>query len=301
MIGWLRGHGYACADTLVRLARAPASALFNILVVGIALALPLIGFTLLASLQPLTGQLTGEAEISVFLTLDTSREQAQTLGPRLRALPGVLEARLVTREEALTRLKAQAGMAEVLAALDANPLPDAWVLRLSAASGASAKEALARDLARLPRVERVALDTEWLRRMEALLRLVRTGLLLFASALGLAVVAVVFNTIRLQVATQREEIAVARLIGATRGFIRRPFYYLGAIQGLAGGALAVGLVAAALLPLNQAVIDLARLYGARFSFAPLDSGQLALFLAAATLLGWLGAALSVGRYLRERG
>ena len=298
---WLRGHAYAMRATLARIAHQPGSVLLNIIAVGIALALPLTGYTLLASLQPLTGRLAEEAEISVFARLDATRAETDNLGARLRALPGVLDARLISRDDALAHLKAQPGMAEVLAALNLNPLPDAWVLRLKNTGPVAYQEELARQMRGMPGVEHVQIDTAWLRRMEALLRLARTGLALLAGALGLAVIAVIFNTIRLQVATQRDEIAVARLVGATRGFVRRPFYYLGGLQGLAGGAVAVGLMHLALQPLNEAVAEFARLYNTVFSFIPPEPLALAVFLGGAAALGWLGAALSLGRHMNERG
>jgi len=297
---WLRGHGYAIRATLARLALQPLSVLLNVVAVGIALSLPLTGYTLLASLQPLTGRLAEEAEVSVFAKLDASRTETESLGARLRALPGVLEARLVSREDALARLKAQPGMAEVLAALNLNPLPDTWVLRLRHTGAVANQEELARQVRGMPGVDHVQIDTDWLRRLEALLRLARTGLALLAGALGLAVIAVIFNTIRLQVATQRDEIAVARLVGATRGFVRRPFYYLGGLQGLLGGAVALGLMHVALVPLNEAVAEFARLYNTRFAFIPPEPPALAIFLAGAAALGWLGAALSLGRHMNER-
>lgn len=302
MRSWWRGHTYALANTVARLVRQPLSALLNVLVAGIALSLPLAGFTLLLSLQPLSGRLANEAEISVFLSLDAVRSDAEHLGPDLRALPGVASAQFVSRETALERLKAQPGMAEVIAALNTNPLPDAWVLhlKLSASetrSTAALQETLATQIRALPRVAYVQIDSDWLRRMEALMRFLRIGLSLLAVALGVAVVAVIFNTIRLQVLTQRDEIEVVRLMGATDAFIRRPFYYMGALQGLAGGALALALVLLVLLPLNEAAADFSRLYAARFVFSPPPALHLLAFLALTASLGWIAAILSVSRHL----
>jgi cell division transport system permease protein len=110
---------------------------------------------------------------------------------------------------------------------------------------------------------------------------------------------VTFNTIRLQILTQRDEIEVSKLIGATDAFIRRPFHYLGLLQGLAGGALALALVAALLAALNAEVRPLAESYGSgfRFGFLPLPGAAAVLALAGG--LGWLGAHLSVSRHLRQ--
>jgi cell division transport system permease protein len=110
------------------------------------------------------------------------------------------------------------------------------------------------------------------------------------------VVAVVFNTIRLQVLTQREEILVSKLIGATDSFIHRPFYYTGALLGVCAGGVALGAVALALGPLNTAIAEFARLYASEFQLAPLPPLAVAVLLALSAGLGLIGARLSVKRH-----
>ena len=122
-------------------------------------------------------------------------------------------------------------------------------------------------------------------------------LLFLAATLGTVVIAVVFNTIRLQVMTQREEIEISRLFGATDTFIYRPFYYTGALLGLCAGVLALGVVALALQPLNDAVADFARLYASEFRLAPLGMGASAILLAVSAMLGLTGSLFSVRRHL----
>src|SRR5207247_7901633 len=125
------------------------------------------------------------------------------------------------------------------------------------------------------------------------------GLWLLAGLLGTALIAVTFNTIRLQILTQREEIEVSKLIGATDGFIRRPFYYAGLLQGLAGGALALVLVAVTLALLNREVRTLADSYGSDLRFAFLGAGGAAAFLIVACGLGRLWDQRSVSRTRRS--
>src|SRR5206468_13032755 len=129
------------------------------------------------------------------------------------------------------------------------------------------------DLAKLPGVAHVQADALWERRLASVARVARVGLWLLAGLLGVALVAVTFNTIRLQILTQRDEIEVSKLIGATDGFISRPFYYAGLLQGLAGGALALVLVAVTLALLNRELRTLADSYGSDFRFAFLCAGD----------------------------
>jgi cell division transport system permease protein len=127
----------------------------------------------------------------------------------------------------------------------------------------------------------------------------RLGVAILAALFAFGLVAVTFNTIRLQILTQRAEIEVAKLVGATDGFIRRPFYYLGMLQGLAGGAVALLIVLASVSALNVGVVELARSYGSSFRLALLGPGDQASVALFSAFLGWLGAYMSVSRYLLE--
>jgi cell division transport system permease protein len=108
---------------------------------------------------------------------------------------------------------------------------------------------------------------------------------------------VVFNTIRLQVMTQREEIEISRLVGATDAFIYRPFYYSGALLGLCAGGIALAAVALALHPLNAAIADFARLYASEFQIVAVGVPVGILLLSLSAALGLSGAVLSVRRHL----
>jgi cell division transport system permease protein len=158
---------------------------------------------------------------------------------------------------------------------------------------------LAARLRKLPDVEHVQLDSSWVMRLAALLHVLRIALLLLACMLGTVVVAVVFNTIRLQVMNQREEIEISKLVGATNAFIYRPFYYTGALLGLSAGALALVTVGLSLQALNDTIAELARLYTTEFKLYPLGFVPSLLLLAMSAAIGLFGAVLSVRRYLKN--
>jgi cell division transport system permease protein len=301
MTHWFRQHRYALAAALVHLRRSPGGFLFNILVVAIALALPFMGVTLLDNVRPMSESLSVDPEISVFLKQDTPREQAEGLAVSLRQTVKDKQAKIIftPREKALDNLKDKNGLADVLATLGDNPLPDSYVLKLDAFRNAQAGgdvDALAEQIRQLPGVDTVQVDSAWVKRLAALLNILRLALLLLAATLGTVVVAVIFNTIRLQVLTQREEILVSKLIGATDSFIHRPFYYTGALLGVCAGGVALGAVALALGPLNTAIAEFARLYASEFQLAPLPPLDVAVLLALSAGLGLIGARLSVKRH-----
>jgi cell division transport system permease protein len=238
-------------------------------------------------------------QLSVFLRPEASRADAAAIEQRLRQHAGVAGLRFVSREETLQRFRDSEGLAEVLDSLPENPFPDAYIV--TPRSGDPGElDALSSTAAGWPKVEQVQLDSDWARRLDALLRAGRVAVLLLAALLGVAIVAVSFNTIRLQILTQRAEIEVSRLLGATDGYIRRPFYYFGLLQGALGGVAAWAIVLAAAQVLREPFAEVARLYGLEFSLNPLPAEQSALLIGFAALLGWLGARLSVSRHLRSR-
>jgi cell division transport system permease protein len=286
---WLRQHRQAAGAALARLG------ILNTLVIGVALSLPAGGYALLENLRGLAGRVALDTQISLFLHPGAKRAEAEALGKTLRADRRVARLRFVAREEALKDLSAVQGMREVIAALGHNPLPDAFVV----SARADTVQALANDLAKLPAVAHVQTDAAWARRLAALAGIGRLAIWLLSALLGLGLVAVTFNTIRLQILTQRDEIEVSKLIGATDAFIRRPFYYLGLLQGAAGGVVALAIVSAGLALVNRPVRSLAQTYGSAFDFALLGPGDAVAVVLFAALLGGLGAQLAVARHLRE--
>jgi cell division transport system permease protein len=293
---WLRQHGHALASALSRLPRVGGA--LSALVIGVALSLPAGGYVLLEGLRGVGARMTLEPQISVFLRAEAKRPEADSLGAALKADTRIARTRFLSREQALKELSAVQGISEVVAALGRNPLPDAYVVEPKDSS-AAALDALAADLAKLPAVAHVQADSAWAHRLASLAGIVRSALWLLAGVLGLGLVAVTYNTVRLQILTQRDEIEVSKLIGATDAFIRRPFYYLGLLQGLAGGAVALAIVGGGLAVLNREIGALAESYGSSFRFAfPAPADALAI-LVFAGLIGWLGAYLSVSQQLRE--
>jgi cell division transport system permease protein len=304
MKNWLRQHGYAIAEAWRHIRKPRGGFLLNALVIAVVLALPFGGFVLFDNLQSVSGKLAVEPELSLYLSPSASRKEAEALVKPLKQLldeahvSGKIE--FIPREKALAELGGKNGLSAAMAALNSNPLPDAYLIRLRAyrsADEAAGLEALAARLQALPEVEHVQVDSAWIKRLAALMHVFRLALLFLAAVLGVVVTAVVFNTVRLQVLNQREEIAVCKLVGATDGFVHRPFYYAGVFLGVLAGGLALGLVVLAMQPMNQALSEVARLYGTEFQLGLPSPAQWTAFFAGSAALGWLGAFLSVRRTL----
>lgn len=296
---WLAQHRRAFGLALRRLWAAPVNTLFGVLVVGITLALPAGGEMLLSSVLAFGRHLAATPQLSVFLQPGASAADAAEIGERLRRHAAVAEVRFVGRDETLQRFRDGEGLAEVLETLPENPFPDAYIVTPRSGDPALL-DALSGAAAGWPKVEQVQLDSDWARRLDALLRAGRVAVLLLAGLLGAAIVAITFNTIRLQILTQRAEVEVSRLLGATDGYIRRPFYYFGLLQGALGGAVAWFIVLLAAQVLRGPFSEVAGLYGLTFRLDALPARQSLLLIGFAALLGWLGARLSVSRHLRSR-
>ncbi|MGI4841682.1 MAG: permease-like cell division protein FtsX [Janthinobacterium lividum] len=300
MSPWVRQHRFALRAALSTIRKGPGSFLFNVLVVAFALMLPFAGITLLDNVRPLSEQLSVDPEISVFMKLEATREDAAALQPRIKALAaagGKADLDFIPREQALAAMKSGSGLGDVIDTLGENPLPDSFRLRLDGSSAAGQVDALTEQLRALPGVDVVQVDSAWIKRLAAMLAILHLALLLLALTLGIVVIAVVFNTIRLQVLTQKEEISVSKLLGATDNFIHRPFYYTGGLLGLCAGVVALGAVALSLRPLNGAIADFAKLYASEFQLVPLGALETTGVLAISAGLGLIGAMLSVQRHL----
>lgn len=295
-MNWLLVHLDTLRESLARLVHQPVASALNVIVIGIALSLPA-GFYLgLNNLQTFSRQLSSDPQVSIFMAIDASAVEVAAVEQKLKSNPEISRVEFITRDQALARLKRSAGLSDVLANLGRNPLPDAFVVTARSNDPATL-EALHGQARKWPKVEHVQLDAEWARRLDAALNVGRMLVTLLAVLLAVALVAVTFNTIRLQILTRRDEIEVSKLIGATNPFIRRPFLYFGALQGLAGGFAAWVIVALAVLVLNIQLADLTGLYGILFKLEWPDLGYTMILLVFSAALGWLGAWLSVSRHL----
>lgn len=295
---WATRHFQSLFFTLGRLYRSPLSTGMTVAVLGIALALPAGLQILVANTRALAGDWESAARISVFLQQDTRPAAATALAEKLRSRHDVAALEYITADQALAEFRSLSGFGDVLDALDANPLPAVLIIT-PADPAAAAVTALAAELEKLPEADRVQLDTQWLKRLHAILDIVRRSILVLAVLFAIAVIVIISNTIRLDIQNHRAEIEVQKLVGATDAFIRRPFLYSGFWYGLLGGVTAWLLAVVALWLLSGPVRTLAGLYGSRFVLEGLGLNGSLLLLGVGSVLGWLGSWVAVSRHLGE--
>jgi cell division transport system permease protein len=298
MTAWFAQQRAALGLTLGRMASTPFATLLTVLVIGVALALPASLYIALDNLASLAVRLSGTPEITLFLADKTTPERVREIDTALRKRGDLKSARFISRDQALKDLGARSGADDVVATLGKNPLPDAFVLAPKDTEPATLEQ-IRSETAKMSGVASAKLDSAWAQRLSALLALGRDFIALLAALLGTALVAVSFNTIRLQVMAQRDEIEVSRLLGATDAFVRRPFLYLGALQGMFGALIAVGILALALLFLRLRVDAAAQAYGSTFHLSGLAWADAGLVIALSGALGWMGAWLAATQHLRR--
>jgi cell division transport system permease protein len=289
-------HLRVLRHTLQRLLLTPNASLLNILIIGIALSLPVGGYVLLKSVQMLGSQIAGTPQISVFLAPGTSASEIAHIADKLKQQSAITRIEFVSREAALKKLQQSNGLTDVINSLSQNPLPDAFVI-YPTDGNVKSLQALRDDLKTWAHFDHVQLDSAWINKLHALLDFGRMAVSILAALLSFALVAITFNTIRLQILTRRDEIEVAKLIGATDAFIRRPFLYFGLTQGFLGGIAAWLLVAGSLQLLNHQIDTLTQLYASNFSLQNLSFGDSLTLLGFSAYLGWLGAWFSVSQHL----
>jgi len=297
--GWVSQHTRAAIATLGALRLRLVSSMMTTAVIGIALALPA-GFLLLVdNLEAATTQHDGSPQASLFLTNDLTDERQQAIAAQIENLSTIERVELITPEAALAEFQRVSGMQETLSLLAQNPLPPVVVARLSDGLNGSAVDELMGTFKTLDGVAEVRLDRLWLERLEAVMQLANRGSALIALLLGLTVVLVVGNTIRLDIENRRAEIEISKLIGGTDAFVRRPFLYTGMWYGLIGGSLATLLLGLSVFILSGPTGRLAALYGSQFQPLGLGLSGTLTMLASGIALGLLGAGIAVSRHLAE--
>jgi cell division transport system permease protein len=297
---WLMRHLQTSIGSLGRLAQHKLATTLTILVIGIALALPACLHLLVTNAQTATGSWNRAVDLTVFLKRPTSAEEARRTAERIRQRRDVAEAQLILADEALKEFRRDSGFGEAIDALNENPLPHTIVVRPAPTyTNAANLQSLAADVRALPSVEAVQLDTAWVSRLNAILEAFQRGLLLAAAVLGLGVMVIVGNTIRLDIQNRRDEIEVTKLVGGSDAFVRRPFLYNGCWYGLGGGVTAWVITLIALAVLRDPIGRLAGLYGSNFQLGALGPEASALLLGSGIALGWLGSYVAATRHLRK--
>lgn len=299
LTNWILRHASTALGSLGRLVRQPFASLMTLLVIAVTLALPASLHLVIKNAEAISGSWENALDFSIYLKMDTSLQQAQKLAALIEQRADVLSVSVVSADEALRDFKRESGFGDALDHLATNPLPHALTVRPSPANTASAMQTLQEELANLAETDLVQVDTEWVQRFHAFLEIAERAGLMAAVLLGMAIIVIIGNTIRLDIQNRREEIEVTKLIGASNSFIRRPFLYSGLWYGLGGGFLALALVSYGLHLIAAPVSRLAGLYGNSFALVALEPAESLVVLGVGVFLGLTGSWTAATRHMRR--
>ncbi|MBT8077543.1 MAG: permease-like cell division protein FtsX [Gammaproteobacteria bacterium] len=296
---WFVRHVSTCVGALGRLVHHPFASLMTVLVIGVTLALPAAMHLVVKNAQSISRSWGNALDFSLYLTSDVTVEDAQQLASIIEQRADVESVTVIPAEEALQEFREASGFGAALDHLAANPLPHTLVIRPGTGNTEASLVLLNEELANLPETDFVQADTDWVRRFHAILDILERAILMTSGLLGVAIVVVIGNTIRLDIQNRREEIEVTKLIGASNAFVRRPFLYTGIWYGLGGGLLALGMIASGLRMLEQPVARLAGLYNSAYRMLSLDLMESLAIVGIAVFLGLAGSWIAAARHMRR--
>ena len=298
LVAWLSHHQRVSLSTLAELLGNPFTSLMTWLVIGIALGLPLILYVVLQNVSSISGDWGGKPRVVLYLTQEVTLEGGQALAMEIEQRDDIEETVFVSSARALQEFQRRSGFGDVLSTLDRNPLPHVIeVVPVNPDPLDLGKLVSAWEVNML--VENVSVDLQWLERLFALLVFAERLVTALAIVLGLGVMLIMGNTIRLAIESRRQEIEVIKLVGGTDAFVRRPFLYLGFWYGLGGAVTAFLLLQTSLYFLSTPVEMLAQSYRDDFALQGLGFLGNLLLLVSGSILGIIGSVLAVSRHLAD--
>jgi len=289
---------HSARSALLKILRQPFGSLLTLLMLSIALAMPLSLYLTVSSIQDWAGHLTATPQITLFMEQSAEEADLAAVSSTLAKHPRVESFSFIGKRQALSDLEKRNGLPGLADGLGDNPLPDAFVVKPRSLEPHEL-DMLQKELSGLPMVENAQFDARWAQRLYAMVEIGKQLTWFLAGVLGLALVLVTYNAVRMQILARRDEIEVSKLIGAPDSFIRRPFMYHALWQGLLAGLAAWGLTSWLVLLANPAISSFAQLYNERLSLRMLNPQELAIVLAFSALLAMLGARLAAGHHLRR--
>lgn len=296
---WFARHASISIASLGRLFRQPFSSFMIVLVIAVTLALPAAVNLVVKNARSISGSWDNALDFSVFLQQDLPEDEARGLGKLIEQRADVHSVLFISASQALDDFKDQSGFGAALDQLPDNPLPHTLIVRPSPGNTSASMILLQEELGNLPEAEHVQIDTEWVQRFHAILDIVRQTIAIGAALLGIAIIVVIGNTIRLDIENRRNEIEVTKLIGASNAFVRRPFLWTGFWYGLLGGSLALALVYYGLFLLRGPVSRLAGLYQSDISIAAMNFQEAMAIIGIGVFLGLFASWFTAARHMRR--
>jgi cell division transport system permease protein len=279
-------HAHALFSSLGRLVATPFTSIMTIAVLAISIALASGFYIMVINVQQLTANLETSNQISLFLKDEVSTKKATDLADNIQQNPSVQTVKMITKEQALAEFKTYSGFGSAIDFLEKNPLPIVLqVLPKNTLKDKQALENLFKTVEQFSEVDYAQVDMQWVERLQSMIEVARCGTALLSFIISIGVLFIIGNTIRLELHNRCDEVMIAKLVGATNSFIRRPFLYTGFWIGFISGVSAWFIVAVLMLILRQPVEKLSGLYEGDFHLIFLSFTETLELLVIASLLG----------------
>ncbi|WP_419832205.1 permease-like cell division protein FtsX [Endozoicomonas atrinae] len=291
-------HRQVGKDALNRLLKNPVASLLNSLLIAVAFSLPVLLFVLVSNVQVLGATWDGQPKISIYLNNGVSQKVIDQRIADYRESPLIKEVVYISPEQGVSDFQQKAGLQDVITQLGFNPLPGVIeLLPVSEASFEQLDDAVI-HFQRMDGVDQVRLDRQWVQRLQAILTMLERFAVMLGGILGLTVILVISNTVRLSIESRRDEIKIISMVGGTRGFIAMPFIYMGIWYGVIGAVLAQVIVFSLLTVLSHEMMDIAGLYNSEMVLSGPGFSILGILLLSGIVFGVLGAMSSCYRHFQ---
>ncbi|MDF3008089.1 permease-like cell division protein FtsX [Enterobacter kobei] len=291
---------YAWQGAVQDLKSKPLATLLTVMVIAISLTLPSVCYMVYKNVHQASSQYYPSPQITVYFDKALDDGAAQQVVGQLQAEQGVEKVNYLSREDALGEFRNWSGFGGALDMLEENPLPAvAVVVPKIDFQNTESLNTLRDRITRLNGIDEVRMDDSWFARLAALTGLVGRVSVMIGILMVAAVFLVIGNSVRLSIFSRRDSINVQKLIGATDGFILRPFLYGGALLGFSGAFLSLILSEILVMRLSSAVTDVAKIFGTQFELSGLSFDECLLLLLVCSMIGWLAAWLATVQHLRH--
>ncbi|MEY8711942.1 cell division protein FtsX [Mangrovibacter phragmitis] len=291
---------YAWQGALADLRSKPFATFLTVMVIAISLTLPSVCYIIYKNVSEAASQYYPSPQITVYFEKTLDDNAAQQVVGQIQAEPGVDKVNYLTRDEALGEFRNWSGFGGALDMLEENPLPAvAVVVPKIDFQNTQSLTTLKDRISRIHGIDEVRMDDGWFTRLVAITQLVGNVSAMIGILMVAAVFLVIGNSVRLSIFARRDTINVQKLIGATDGFILRPFLYGGALLGFSGAFLSLILSEVLVLRLASAAGDVAKVFGTTFSISGFSFDEALLLLLVAAMIGWAAAWLATVQHLRH--
>lgn len=296
---WYRQITYAWKNVYHDICLHKLAAILTILVIAISITLPIVCYLLWKNVNSIAKQWSPSPHLTVYLKKTLDKSQVEQLSTEMTHLPAVKSIEYHSKKQNIEEFKVWSGFSDTLDLLDDNPLPDLFIIIPNNVSKDTVVlHELRETLLSLSGIDDVRLNDSWFIRLTALTGLVSAIVWALSFLMLIAVSLVIGNSIRLMIFARRQTIMVMQLIGATEGFILRPFLYNGMLYSFISVVLALILSEIFIFRVDSIILEVSSVFDTKFMLYGLSWEECASIILLVTLVGWLSAWLATKKYLQ---